>query len=228
MQKFLRTPGTHVRHPAVLLAFVLLGYLAAIAAKEFVMPAAHPARTYPAHDEHPMEKVTVAVDPYDVEYKASIFSINYRKYGFMPVFFVVTNDGDQPIALADMKAQLNTLDRSKLHPLSTEDLARRLSHPSRSDTPNPLPIPLPGKKEVKGGLSQKTMDELDRAQFGAKAVEPHSTACGFLFFDVSDISNPLAGANFYLTGVRDAKGTELMYFEIALEKYLSAPEPKRP
>jgi hypothetical protein len=26
-----------------------------------------------------------------------------------------------------------------------------------------------------------------------------------------------------LTGVRDAKGNELMYFEVALEKYLSAP-----
>jgi len=191
------------------------------------MPAARHARTYPAHDEHPTEKVTVALDPYDVEYKASIFSVNYRKYGFMPVFFVVTNDGDQPIALADMKAQLNTLNRSKLFPLSTEDLVRRMSHPSRSDTPNPLPIPLPGKK-VKGGMSEKAMDEMDRAQFGAKAVEPHSTARGFLFFDVSDISNPLAGANFYLTGVRDAKGTELMYFEIALEKYLSAPEPKNP
>ena len=34
---------------------------------------------------------------------------------------------------------------------------------------------------------------------------------------------PLAGAHFYLTGVRDAKGNELMYFEIPLEKYLSAP-----
>ncbi len=191
------------------------------------MPAGHPARTYPAHDEHPQEKVTVAIDPYDVEYKANIFTVNYRKFGFLPVLLVVTNDGDQPLALAGMQAQLNTVDRNKLSPSTAEDLARRMSHPSRSDTPNPLPIPLPGKK-VKGGLSERTMDEIDRAQFGAKAVEPHSTARGFLFFDVSDISNPLAGANFYLTGVRDAKGTELMYFEVALEKYLSAPPPKEP
>jgi hypothetical protein len=227
MQQSLRTLGTRAHRPVVLVALILLGCVAAIGSKEFVMPGAHPARTYPAHDEHPMEKVTVAVDPYDVEYKASIFSVNYRKFGFMPVFFVVTNDGDQPIALADMKAQLNTVNRSKLSPASTQDLVRRMSHPSRSDTPNPLPIPLPGKK-VKGGMSEKAMDEIDRAQFGAKAVEPHSSARGFLFFDVSDIPNPLAGANFYLTGVRDAKGTELMYFEIALEKYLSAPAPKKP
>ena len=192
------------------------------------MPAAHPARTYPAHDEHATEKVTVAVDPYDVEYKADIFSVNYRRYDFVPVFLVVTNDGDQPVALSDMQVQLVTVNRSKLSPATTEDIVRRMSHPRRSDTqtPNPLPIPLPGKK-VKGGVSQKTMDEIDRAQFSARAVEPHSTARGFLFFDVEDISNPLAGANFYLTGVRDTKGNELMYFEIPLEKYLSAPEPKK-
>jgi hypothetical protein len=226
MQNFIPSTGPRPRRFALTLGLLLFACAAAIAAKDFVMPEAQPARTYPAHDEHPMEKVTVAVDPYDVEYKASIFSINYRKYDFMPIFFVITNDSDQPIALADMKAQLNTVDRSKLPPSTPEDLARRMSHPSRSDTPNPLPIPLPGKK-VKGGLSEKAMDELERAQFGAKAVEPHSTARGFLFFDVSDISNPLAGAHFYLTGVRDSKGTELMYFEIALEKYLSAPDPKK-
>ena len=72
------------------------------------------------------------------------------------------------------------------------------------------------------------MDEIDSAQFGAKAVEPHSTVRGFLFFDIQDIANPLPGASFYLMGVRDAKNNELMYFEIPMEKYLSAPGAKRP
>jgi hypothetical protein len=195
-------------------------------AKDFSMPSARAARTYPAHDEHPMEKVTVAVDPYDVEYKANVFSVNYRNYGFLPVFFVVTNDSDQPVALAGMTAELTTVNRSKLYPLTTEDLVRRISHPSQGTSPRPMPIPLPREK-VKGGLKEKTMDEIERSQFAAKAVEPHSTASGFLFFDVAGISNPLAGAHFYLTGVRDGKGNELMYFEIALEKYLSAPETKK-
>ncbi len=212
---------------AAVCVFVLLGCLGAIAAKDFVMPAAQPARTYPAHDDHPMEKVVVAVDPYDVEDKASIFSVNYRNHGYMPVFFVITNDGDQPVSLVGMKAQLNTKDRSKLLPSTTDDLVRRLSHPSRNDRPNTLPIPLP-RKEVKGGVDRKTWDEIEQAQFGAKAVEPHSTARGFLFFDIADISNPLAGGSFYLTGVRDGKGNELMYFEIPMEKYLSAPEAKQP
>src|ERR1700739_3061860 len=128
-------------------------------AKDFSMPNAHPARTYPAHDEHPMEKVAVAIDPYDVEYKANIFTVNYRNYGFLPVFFVVTNNSDQPVALAAMQAQLNTVNRSKLFPLTPEDIVRRISHPSKSETPSPLPLPLP-KEKVKGGLKAKTMDEI--------------------------------------------------------------------
>jgi hypothetical protein len=208
-------------------AFVLLYCLSAFAGKDFVMPAAQPARTYPARDDHTTEKVVVAVDPYDVEDKASIFSVNYRNNGYLPVFVVITNDGDQPITLAGMKAQLNTKDRNKLFPATMDDLLRRLSHPSRNDRQITLPIPLP-KKEVKGGVSRKTWDEIERAQFGAKAVEPHSTVRGFLFFDIADISNPLAGASFYLMGVHDANGNELMYFEIPMEKYLSAPEAKRP
>jgi hypothetical protein len=226
LEKSFRAPlsGAHI---SVVLAFVLFCGLSAIAAKQFVMPPAQPARSYPAHDDHPSEKVAVAVDPYDLEDKASIFSVNFRNNGYMPVFFVITNDGDQPVSLVGMKAELNTKDRSKLFPATMDDLLRRLSHPSRNDTPNPLPIPLP-KREVKGGVSRKTWDEIEQAQFGAEAVEPHSSARGFLFFDIEDISNPLAGAHFYLTGVRDANGNELMYFEIPMEKYLSAPEVKRP
>ena len=228
LQKSSRTQVLRAPRLATLCAFVLVCGLCAIAAKEFVMPTAQPARTYPAHDDHPMERVVVAVDPYDVEDKASIFSVNYRNNGYMPVFFVITNDGDQPVSLVNMKAQLNTKDRSKLLPSTTDEVVRRLSHPSRNDGARlPVPIPLP-KKEVKGGVSRKTWDEIEQAQFAAKAVEPHSTARGFLFFDIADISNPLAGANFYLMGVQDAKGNELMYFEIPMEKYLSAPQAKRP
>jgi hypothetical protein len=210
-------------------AFVMLSCLWAMAGKNFVMPAAQAASSYPAHDGHPTEKLVIAVDPYDMADKAQIFSTNFNGYGYLPVFFVVTNDSDEPVALSGMKAQLITVNRTKLLPANTDDLVRRLSHPSRNDRPGvQLPIPLPTNKKVKGAVSRQTMDEISMAQFGARSVEPHSTASGFLFFDVSDISTPLAGANFYVTGVRDAGGNELMYFEIPMEKYLSAPAAKKP
>ena len=222
MQKsyFLRTLAGNLPAVAVM---VVVSCLGTSAAKDFTMPSPHPARSYPAHDEHSQEKIAVAVDPYDMGEKAQIFSTDFRSYGFLPVFIVVTNDGDQPVSLAGMKAQLITVKRVKLSAATNDDLMRRMSHPAPKG-PSPIPIPLPRSK-VKGAVNEKTRAEIEQAQFAARAVEPHSTSCGFLFFDVSDIPPPaLAGANFYLTGIRDAAGTELMYFEISMEKYLSAPE----
>jgi hypothetical protein len=207
---------------AALAVIALLPSLA-FGGKGFVMPPSMPAKSYPAHDQHPVEMVSVAVDPYDLADKANIFSVHYSEIGFLPLFVVITNDGNQPVELSGMKAQLTTADRSKILPATDEDISRRLARPSAST--NRYPIPFPTKK-VKGGLSKEAIEEIQNAQFVAKAVEPHSTQVGFLFFDVSGISVPLAGAHFYLTGVRDAKGNELMYFEVPLEKYLSAPAKK--
>ena len=52
-----------------------------LAAKEFSMPAAKPATSYPAHDQHSNEKVTVAIDLYDTPEKANIFSAHYGEVG---------------------------------------------------------------------------------------------------------------------------------------------------
>ena len=116
------------------------------------MPEAQPAKTYPAHDEHPTERVAVAVDPYDLADKAKIFSVQYSELGFVPIFVAVTNDGDQPVQLAGMKAQLVTASRTKLSPASDDDITRRLARPSAST--NRYPIPFPSKK-VKGGASKQ-------------------------------------------------------------------------
>jgi hypothetical protein len=95
-----------------------------------------------------------------------------------------------------------------------------MAHPTQSTSPIPIPFP---RTKVKGTVNSKTQDEIQNSRFAARAVEPHSTQSGFMFFDVSGISTPLADAHFYLSGVRDSNGNELMYFEIPLEKYLSAP-----
>jgi len=201
-------------------AVLLLCAVVCLAGKHLVLPAAQPAKTYPAHDEHPSEAVTLALDPYDMADKASIFSIHFNDVGLMPIFVVISNDGEQPVSLSGMKAELITADRTKIPPATEDDIYRRIARPPGNvAAPNPLPWP----KKAKGSVSKDAMEEIQSAQFAAKAVEPHGTQSGFMFFDVSGISAPLAGARFYLTGVRDAKGNELMYFEVQLEKYLSAP-----
>lgn len=189
-----------------------------LAAKDFVKPAAQPAKSYPAHDDHTDEKVAIAADPYDSPEKAKIFSVNFQEHGLLPIFFIVTNDGDQPISIANMQVTLTTAGRAKLTPITPDDIFRRISNPRANTNPaTPLPFPVPHKK-VKGTISQKERDEIETSQFAAKAVEPHATQSGFFFFDVEDVSSPVEGAHIYVTGVDDAKGRELMYFEIVLGK----------
>jgi hypothetical protein len=209
------------RTAAVAASAIALTCLVAYAKKEFSMPSAQPAAAYPAHEEHKDEAVTVAVDPYDMADKAGIFTIPYGEAGLLPLFVVITNAGDQPVTLTTMKAQFVTVRRTKISPSSPDDVYRRIAHPSASVSPYPSPFP---RKKIKGGVSREANDEIQNAQFSAKAVEPHSTQAGFLFFDVEGISTPLAGAHFFLTGIRNAKGDELFYFDIPLEKYLTAPQ----
>lgn len=193
-----------------------------LAAKNFVKPVAKTAINYPAHDFHRDEKVAIAADPYDTPEKAGIFSASLAEHGFLPIFFVVTNDGDQPVSIGNMEIVLITANHSKLTPISPQDLYRRLSNPQGQTRPSPLPIPIPHRS--KGAITKKEMEEIESSQFAAKAVEPHGTQSGFLFFDVGGITAPLPGANIDITGVADASGKELMYFEIAVDKYLDAPK----
>jgi hypothetical protein len=215
MQPFLGELPRSLRAGVVLAGVLGLLGVAVLLAKDFVKPAAKPAATYALHDNHTDEAVAAGVDPYDDEEKAQIFNVKWAEQGFLPIFLVVTNDGDQPVLLSDMKAQLITSRREKIPAASNDELYRRLSHVNASGPKYPLPFP---RTKVKGAVGKKALDEIDAAQFTAKAVEPHSTQSGFVFFDVTGISSPLEGARFYMTGLRNAKGTELLYFEIYFQK----------
>jgi hypothetical protein len=183
-------------------------------------PAAH-AKTYPAHESHDDEKVSVAIDPFDLADKAAIFRVNYKDNGFLPVRVIISNDGDKPVMLDDLMIEFITVNRRKLEPGDKDDLYRRLARTGK--TPGkptvPLPIPLP-KHDQKPAVSNETMAEIDAAQFYTFPVEPHANHSGFVFFDVSGIDNPEAGAHIYLSGMK-VGGKELFYFDIPLEKYLS-------
>jgi len=201
---------------AALFALFFLAALQLWGFKDFVMPHAENASTYPSKDAHPNEKITAAIDVYNTSPKDDIFGTNYVQEGILPVFLVITNDGDKPISVTKMQAQLVTSGRAKLDGLGVDDVMRRVAHVSASST-NPGKvgsIPIPGTGGVKGKKAQQQLTEINRARFGAFAVEPHSTQSGFLFFDIQDIRNPVQGAHIYLYGVRDAGGNELMYFDI--------------
>jgi hypothetical protein len=201
--------------------FTLLVPTFLIAGKTFVKPVAKTAFNYPAHDLHRDEKVSVAADPYDNPEKAKIFTIHFAEHGFLPIFFIVTNDSEQPVSIANMQVKLITGNRSKLTPIDPDDLYRRLSNPQAKTSSN---IPLPFPRKVKGGVTKQQMDEIESSQFAARAVEPHTTQSGFLFFDVSGLNSPLRNATIDISGVADARGNELLFFEIPMDKYLTAPQ----
>jgi len=187
-----------------LLAVILtmaLGSVTLWAAKEFIAPRPENANTYACKDAHSNEKVTAAIELYNSPPKSDIFITPYVQEGLLPVFLVITNDGDQPIALTSMRAELVTSGRAKLESLNNDDIFRRVG-----------PIPLPGN--TKNKKAQKQYQEILAANFAAEAVEPHTTKSGFLFFDVSDVKQAVQGSHIYLTGIRDASGNELMYFDI--------------
>ena len=184
--------------------------------KGFNPPPAGIAATYPAHETHENEKVTIAVDPFTTSEKASIFKLKYRNYGFLPVRLIITNDGDKPLMLQDLSISLITTRKDKLEPATREDIFRRISRPEKA-TSRPkvqLPIPVPHDKDPVG---KDARIEVEEASFVPVPISPRSTYSGFLFFDVLGLDNPEFGAHLYLTGIKS--GTqELFYFDIPLQQ----------
>lgn len=212
-------PGMLNRHALItfLIAFALTAcVVTAWAAKEFVPPRPENANTYPLKDAHPNEKVTAAIELYNTAPKNNIFVTPYAEEGILPVFLIVSNDGDQPITLSDLHAELVTTGRTKLSALSSDDVFRRVSHISASSTSPGRVGPLPFPNKSKNKKAQQEFNEINNAIFAAEAVEPHTTKSGFLFFDVLNVTQPTEGAHLYLTGIRDAGGNDLMYFDIAV------------
>lgn len=206
---------------------VLLFAIACMAAKQFVMPRPQAALEYVAHDSHPMEKVTIAADPYDTKDKEDKVLVgDYLQHGFLPVFLVISNEGDRPVALTRIKLELLTRDKAKAAPATDDDLYRRFTNTTRfqnkSSGSRRLPYPIPLPKGDQGAVKKELREEFDASKFYAKAVEPHGTQAGFVYFDISGLPDPARGATLTVTGVRDGDGNELMYFEIPLDKYVNA------
>lgn len=219
-------PKTILRSRTALL-FLLAAALAPrpAAAADHSGPLVAPASSFPAVDIHDQEKVTIAAEPYESREKAYFFRVDYLKYGFMPIRLIVTNDGDRPISLKDARIHFITAAGDRIPAAEPEDIERAATRDSHAGKTIPLPAPLP---PLRGKIKSMTKEiEADFASFeyGALAVEPHTTRAGFLFYDVRGLANPLRGAKLYLRQLHDASGNDLFYFEIPFDKYLAAKPP---
>lgn len=207
-------------------AWVASTTLAILASEEKPLEPARHASLYAAHETHSDEKVTIAAEPFDSKEKDSVFPVDYSKHNILPLRVVISNDSDQSLQLMNLRIELIPLGKGKDHygPASWEDISRRVSSEigrrAPADKPNPAPrgplgIPLPGGKGKKTkGLSAK--EQFDELSFAARAVEPHQSQSGLVFFDVAGAGMPPSQAKLYVTGIRNSNNQELFYFEVPL------------
>lgn len=155
--------------------------------------------------------------------KAKIFRTNYQEKGFLPIRLIIANDNDDFLMMNDVKIQYITAKRDKLDPATTHDIYRRVIRLKRNPSAPrvPLPVPIPRDKSPVTKDAKIALEELDQAQFVPHPIDPHSIRSGFLFFDITNTDPPEAGAHLYISGLKIG-GKELFYFDIPMEKYLTA------
>jgi hypothetical protein len=204
------------------LSLLALGLALPAAAAEHSPPPVQPATSFAAVEVHDDEKVAIAVEPCDTKEREAIFRVDYLSHGVMPVRLIVTNNGDRPISLSDARILFLTAAGDKIQAAEPEDVERLMSDRDRRGSKIPLPGPIPAIK-LKPRASDKEVEaDFDTFEYQALVVEPHTTRAGFLFYDVSQLDDPLKGAKLHLVKLRDADGKELFYFEIPFDKYLKS------
>ncbi len=191
-------------------------------ASEHKLPPVQPATSFAAVEVHDSEKVAIAAEPYDTKEKESIFRVDYLSHGVMPVRLIVTNNGDRPISLSDARILFQTAAGDRIQAAEPEDVERLMSRKEREGAKIPMPGPIPSIRFKPKASNKEIEADFDQFEYHALVVEPHTTRAGFLFYDVSELDNPLQGAKLHLHKLRDADGHELFYFEIPFDKYLKS------
>ncbi len=189
-------------------------------ASDHKLPPPKNAAAYASHDAHAAEQVVIAAEPYDTKDKGKFFRIDYVENGFMPIYIVVTNNGDKPISLDQARIDFISAENDKIPAAQPEDIERRMTR-VRAGKVIPLPAPLPPMKTKPKTPDKKVEQDFSDFEYSAITVPPHSTRAGFLFYDLQGLGNkPLKGAKLTLRDLRDADGKELFAFDIPFDKYL--------
>jgi hypothetical protein len=191
-------------------------------ATDHTPPPIQPATSFAAVEVHDKEKVAIAAEPYDTKEKESIFRVDYLGHGVMPVRLIVTNNGDRPISLRDARILFQTRSGDRIQAAAPEDIQRLMTRKEREGGRIPMPGPIPPIK-LKPKASNKDIEEdFNQFEYGALVVEAHTTRAGFLFYDVSQLDDPLRGSKLHLHKVMNADGQELFFFEIPFDKYVQS------
>jgi hypothetical protein len=210
----------------LLCTFSLTFAFAAHADKPRKVPPPLPAAQYPAHDTH--EQITIAADPGDTKETAPKTRLDYLGHGFMPIRIIVTNDSSQPLSLDDARILFISGNDVSENAATAEELDRgifQLRNIKGKQIPLPAPLP-PITRKPKPVDNQIRLDDADFG-FKSSTIAPHSTAAGWLYYDIRDLDDPvLNGATIEIRKVRWASTNKaLETFDVTLQPAPSSPEP---
>lgn len=203
-------------HPRPLVTLTLALSFAAYADKPRKVPAPLPAAQYASHDTH--EQITIAADPGDTKDSAPRTRVDYLAHGFMPIRIIVTNDSSQPLSLDDARILFVAANNVAENAASQDELERGTSSTKNEGRKTPLPGGLPPITHHDKPVDNEIIADDKDFGFKSSTIEPHSTAAGWLYYDVRDLDrDPLKGATIELRKVRwAATNKPLDTFEIQL------------
>jgi hypothetical protein len=204
-------------HLRLLVILTLALPLAAHADKPRKVPPPLPAAQYPAHDTH--EQITIAADPGDTKDTAPNTRVDYLGHGFMPIRIIVTNDSSQPLSLDDARILLVPPNSAAENAASQDELERGTSSVKNEGRKTPLPGPLPPITHHAKPVDSEIVADDNDFGFKSSTIAPHSTAAGWLYYDIRDLDRPpLKGASIEVRKVHWAATTHTLdTFEIPLQ-----------
>jgi hypothetical protein len=163
-----------------------------------------------AYAHQTSEQVTIGAKSYDTqELTAEAFGkkTDLLKYGVLPVLVVIENKRQKALDLRNLEVNLVAADGRHAGPVSPEDIPF-LGKRSKTPTMNPVPNPLPKKK------NPLNAPQIVERAFAAKMLPPGDSTSGFFYFE----ARPEPGDKLYLNGLRDTpSGKEILYFEFGLD-----------
>jgi hypothetical protein len=198
-------------------AVLAVTVLPVLAHAEHKLPPVQPAATYPDADVHAAEHVAIAAVPFATEEEQKVFTVNYSRLRFLPIRVIVTNEGDRPISMADIRAYFISANGDRIPAADPDDVERRVVLKDKTGTRIPIgPIQLHTHGRAPDSKVEK---DFDNYEYSALTVNPHQTCAGFLWYDIDGLGpNPLQGAKLVVREVKNADGQQLFYFEIPLDK----------
>lgn len=191
-------------------------------------PPVQAATAYPARETHDKEHVTIAAEPFDTRAKGEFFRNDYAGHSVLPVRIVIQNDSDAPLDLNQARMQFIAADGTKLPAATPDELNRRLFRFKDIKQKRIPGTPITYKPT---SVDKKILDDDKDFSFSQTVIPPHTSASGFLFYDIKNIDDPpLRGAELYVKMIHtkaDSKDAELFAFSVPFDKYLAVADEAR-